>query len=146
MVWLIAVIIHIVVISRKEGKDATVSRPEGPLSSQGCGAVAVTATARDARGFALRAGQVHRPELEHDLPAHPPEWALRTDPRRHHRAAVRRTAGNAERAVRVRKAVLAGGGVDDTVRPVGVMPQRDDGGAPPPPGHLPHPRRPRPRH
>src|SRR5881398_3633656 len=102
MVWLTAVIIYLVVISRKEGKDATVSRPEGPLSSQGCGAVAVTATARDARGFALRAGQVHRPELEHDLPAHPPEWALRTDPRRHDRAAVWRTAGNAERAVSAR--------------------------------------------
>src|SRR2546430_9150443 len=83
MVWLIAVIIHIVVISRKEGEDATVSRPEGPLSSQGCGAVAVTATAQDARGFALRAGQVHRPELEHDLPAHPPEWALRTRSEEH---------------------------------------------------------------
>src|SRR5207248_3226097 len=129
MVWLTAVIIYLVVISRKEGKEATVSRPEGPLSSQGCGAVAVTATARDARGFALRAGQVHRPELEHNLPAHPPERTLRTDPRRHDRAAVRRTASNAERAVRVRKAVLAGGVVHDTVRPVVVMPQRDDGGA-----------------
>src|SRR6184192_1093234 len=127
MVWLTAVIIYLVVISRKEGKDATVSRPEGPLSSEGCGAVAVTATARDARGFALRAGQ-----------AHPPERTLRTDPRRHDRAAVRRTASNAERAVRVRKAVLAGGVVHDTVRPVVVMPQRDDGGALPPQVDLHH--------
>src|SRR2546430_5428807 len=98
------------------------------LSSQGCGAVAVTATAQDARGFALRAGQVHRPELEHDLPAHPPEWALRTDPGRHDRAVVRRAAGNAERAVPVREAGVLGV-VHHSVRDVVFVPQRDDGGA-----------------
>src|SRR5437660_11162250 len=102
MVWLTAVIIYLVVISRKEGKDATVSRPEGPLSSQGCGAVAVTATAQHARGFALRAGQVHRPEREHDLPAHRPEWALPPAPHRHDRAAGRRPPVNPDAAAPAR--------------------------------------------
>src|SRR5437879_10259341 len=97
-----AVIIWKVVMSREEGGDATVSRPEGPLSSQGCGAVAVTAAARGAGGFALRAGQIHRPELEHDLPAHPAEWAVRTHPGRHDRAGVRRAPGDAPGGARVR--------------------------------------------
>src|SRR5947207_14164726 len=82
MVWLTAVIIYLVVISRKEGKDATVSRPEGPLWSEGCGAVAVTATAREARGFAVRAGQVHRPDVVRALPEPPPGWPLGPGPRR----------------------------------------------------------------
>src|SRR5437660_12894119 len=133
-----AVIICQVVISRKEGADATVSRPEGPLSSQGCGAVAVTAAARGAGGFALRAGQIHRPELEYDLPAHPAEWAVRTHPGRHDRAVVRRAPGDAERAVRVRPAVLGRGVVHHTVRHVFVVPQRADGGALPPQVDLNH--------
>src|SRR2546423_7639390 len=100
-------IISILVISRKEGGDATVPRSESPLSSQEPGAVAVTATAGGARGVALRAGQVHGPELEHDLPAHPPQWAVHAHPGGYDRAAVCRAARDPERVVRVRKAVVA---------------------------------------
>src|SRR2546430_12102717 len=100
-------IIAIVVISRKEGEDATVSRPEGPLSSQGCGALAVAAAIGSAPGVALRAGEVHRVEPEHDLPAHAPQRAVHAHSSRHDRAAVWRAAGDAARAVRVREAVLA---------------------------------------
>src|SRR5256885_2461680 len=100
-------IISILVISRKEGGDATVPRSESPLSSQEPGAVAVTATAGGARGVALRAGQVHGPEPEHDLPAHPPQWAVHAHPGGYDRAAVCRAARDPERVVRVRKAVVA---------------------------------------
>src|SRR2546423_9917685 len=100
-------IISILVISRKEGGDATVPRSERPLSSQDPGAVAVTATAGGARGVALRAGKVHGPEPEHDLPAHPPQWAVHAHPGGYDRAAVCRAARDPERVVRVRKAVVA---------------------------------------
>src|ERR1051325_9136937 len=103
-----AIIIATVVTSRKEGQDATVSGREGSLSSQGCGALAVTAAAGNPPGVALWARQIHRLEPEYDLPADTPQRAVHAHSRRHDRAAVRRAARNAERAVRVREAVVLG--------------------------------------
>src|SRR5437762_13824657 len=89
-------------MTRKQ--ESTVPGPEKPQSPQGHATPAVAATPGGARPIGLWAPQVHRPQPEYHLPAHPADWTVQSHSGGYDRTLVWHPPGDPERAVRVQAA------------------------------------------